>query len=452
MGDFTKLGLKNWLEKQCQSLGMSKPTPVQTNCVPAILAGKDCIGCAKTGSGKTAAFALPILDKLSDDPYGIFALVLTPTRELAFQIKDQFSAIGAHINVRVSVVIGGLDMMVQSQELARQPHVVVATPGRLADHISSGDGLKLDKIKFLVLDEADRLFEPCFEPDLATIFSSLPTKRQTLLFSATLTDSIEELKQMSPSPPHVYISPSEVATVETLTQQYMCVPEMMRNASLAHILQEHVADKTCIVFTHSCKSAQLLTIALKKLGLSVTALHSILSQNSRLSSLAKFKSGVVKLLVATDVGSRGLDIPLVSFVINYNTPSSPTDYIHRVGRTARAGFVGRAITIVTQYDVERLQAIEAHIGTELKELKMDDEDSVKLLGPVSVAMREAGLHLDTHNFGDKRDNNKRKVSGDKSGGQKKKVKGNKTKEGVTASVGKKLPGLDSKKKDLKEIS
>ena len=299
--------------------------------------GKDCIGCAKTGSGKTAAFALPILDKLSDDPYGIFALVLTPTRELAFQIKDQFSAIGAHINVRVSVVIGGLDMMVQSQELARQPHVVVATPGRLADHISSGDGLKLDKIKFLVLDEADRLFEPCFEPDLATIFSSLPTKRQTLLFSATLTDSIEELKQMSPSPPHVYISPSEVATVETLTQQYMCVPEMMRNASLAHILQEHVADKTCIVFTHSCKSAQLLTIALKKLGLSVTALHSILSQNSRLSSLAKFKSGVVKLLVATDVGSRGLDIPLVSFVINYNTPSSPTDYIHRVGRTARAG-------------------------------------------------------------------------------------------------------------------
>ncbi|XP_063692517.1 probable ATP-dependent RNA helicase DDX49 [Bolinopsis microptera] len=212
---FESLGIKKWLVQQCKGLGMKQPTPVQINCVPAILAGKDCIGCAKTGSGKTAAFALPILDILSDDPFGIFALVLTPTRELAFQIKDQFVAIGAHINIRVSTVIGGMDMLTQSMELSRSPHIVIATPGRLADHINSGDGLKLGKVKFLVLDEADRLLEPCFESDLGTIFGSLPKKRQTLLFSATLTDTIEQLKSMSATAPHVYCDLTDIATVST---------------------------------------------------------------------------------------------------------------------------------------------------------------------------------------------------------------------------------------------
>ncbi|KAL5272170.1 hypothetical protein ACHWQZ_G000409 [Mnemiopsis leidyi] len=405
---FETLGLKTWLVQQCKGLGMKQPTLVQSNCVPAIMEGKDCIGCAKTGSGKTAAFALPILDKLSDDPYGIFALVLTPTRELAFQIKDQFVALGAHINTRVSVVVGGMDMLTQSIELSRTPHIVIATPGRLADHINSGDGLKLKKVKFLVLDEADRLLEPCFQSDLGAVFAELPKQRQTLLFSATLTETIEQLKSLSSTPPHVYCAPSDVATVETLKQHYMLVPELMRNTALAHTLQTHVQDSTCIVFTHSCKSAQILTIGLKKIGFPCTALHSVMNQNARLSSLAKFKCGVVKILVATDVASRGLDIPTVAYVINYNTPSAPTDYIHRVGRTARAGAGGCAITIITQYDIERLQAIEAAIGTQLQETTMSDEESVKILQPVSLAMREAVLHLDTHGFGENRARNKRK--------------------------------------------
>ncbi|XP_063691641.1 probable ATP-dependent RNA helicase DDX49 [Bolinopsis microptera] len=188
----------------------------------------------------------------------------------------------------------------------------------------------------------------------------------------------------------------------------MLVPELMRNTALAHTLQTRVGEETCIVFTHSCKSAQILTIGLKKLGFPCTALHSQMNQNLRLSSLAKFKCGVVKILVATDVASRGLDIPTVSYVVNYNTPSAPTDYIHRVGRTARAGAGGCAVTIITQYDIERLQAIEAAIGTQLEETTMSDEESVKILQPVSLAMREALLHLDTHDFGENKARNKRK--------------------------------------------
>ena len=194
---FHSLSLDDWVVQACSSLGIRRPTPVQASCIPPILRGRDCIGCARTGSGKTAAFALPILQKLAVDPFGVFALVLTPTRELAIQIADQFKAFGAHIPARVAVVVGGMDMMEQGLALANKPHLVIGTPGRIADHIKSTDTLSLRRVRHLVMDEADRLLAPSFQTDLETIFSALPAKRQTLVFSATLTDTLEQLRAIT---------------------------------------------------------------------------------------------------------------------------------------------------------------------------------------------------------------------------------------------------------------
>merc|ERR1712142_727556 len=194
---FPSLGVNPWLSRQCEEMGMSQPTEIQQHCIPQILQGNDCIGCAKTGSGKTAAFAVPIIQKLSEDPYGIFALALTPTRELAFQIGEQFRVLGKSMNLKFSVVVGGMDMVTQGRELNDKPHILIATPGRLAGHLNGGTEVSLKKIQFLVLDEADRLLEKSFEKDLEVIFENISAKRQTLIFSATLTDTINQLQTTS---------------------------------------------------------------------------------------------------------------------------------------------------------------------------------------------------------------------------------------------------------------
>ncbi|XP_031557793.1 probable ATP-dependent RNA helicase DDX49 isoform X2 [Actinia tenebrosa] len=389
-------------------MGIKKPTEIQINCVPPIIAGRDCIGCAKTGSGKTAAFALPILQKLCEDPYGIFAVVLTPTRELALQIADQFKVLGQPIGLKSCVIIGGMDMMKQAIDLAQKPHVVIATPGRLADHLKSTDTLDIGKIQFLVLDEADRLLDPSFGDDLGVIFDKVPKKRQTLLFSATLTDTMEELKKISTAEPFCYEVKSDVATVAELDQRYQLVPANVRDCYLVHLLREQDEQKSIIVFTHTCKNCQVLASLFRKVDLPCVALHSLMSQAQRLSALSKFKSGLVKILVATDVASRGLDIPAVELVVNSNVPASPKDYIHRVGRTARAGKGGMAVTLVTQYDVERVKAIEAVINTKLTELKTSEKEVLTLLKGVLVARREAELKVRDSDILEKRKVNKRK--------------------------------------------
>ncbi|NWH69194.1 DDX49 helicase, partial [Geococcyx californianus] len=212
MAEFRALGLASWLAEQARQVGLSRPTPVQAACIPAVLQGRDCLGCAKTGSGKTAAFVLPVLQVLSEDPYGIFCLVLTPTRELAYQIAEQFRVLGKPLGLKDCVVVGGLDMVAQALELSRKPHVVIATPGRLADHLRSSNTFSLKKIKFLVLDEADRLLEQgCadFTADLEVILEAVPAHRQTLLFSATLTDTLKELKSLAKNRPFFWEAVAE---------------------------------------------------------------------------------------------------------------------------------------------------------------------------------------------------------------------------------------------------
>ena len=398
---------------------MSAPTPVQSNCIPAILSGKDCIGCAKTGSGKTLAFALPILQTLSQDPYGIYALILTPTRELAAQIAEQFRVVGKPMNLRDCVIVGGRDMVAQGKELASKPHVVISTPGRLADHLESCDTFSLKQIKYLVLDEADRLMDGGFDGQLSTIFAALPPKhkRQTLLFSATISDSISEIKEscvQSQRPePFVWEAKSETATVHQLDQRYVLTPANAKEAYLVHVVQKHLENEVnekdlIIVFTQTCKSCQLIAMSLDSLGFKSAALHSMISQRERTANLSKFRSSQVRILVATDLASRGLDIPEVQLVLNHNVPTVTKDYVHRVGRTARAGRRGKAITLVTPHDVRLIQAVEDLIGVKMQEFEVDDDEVAEIMAQVNVTMREQDVKLGEADFDEKRIINKRK--------------------------------------------
>ncbi|XP_046626525.1 probable ATP-dependent RNA helicase DDX49 [Neodiprion virginianus] len=413
VNSFVDLKLNSWIVKQCNSIGLKKPTPIQANCIPRILAGEDCIGCAKTGSGKTLAFALPILQKLCEDPYGIFALILTPTRELAFQIADQFSVIGQAINLKKSVIVGGMDMMIQGKELAKHPHIVVATPGRLADHLESCDTFTLKRIKFLVLDEADRLLSGQFDEQIKTIFQALPKQKQSLLFSATITDALDQVQKVSSNKVYMWESKEEsgVATVDQLEQHYVLSPKEARDAYLVEVIRMFRSNNengSIMIFTDTCKNCQLLCMTLNEVGFTNVALHAMIKQRERLSALSKFKSNHVRILIATEVAARGLDIPTVELVINHTVPNIPKEYIHRVGRTARAGRGGMAITIVTPNDIKLIHAIEEIIGTKLTEFKIDDKEVVTIFTQISVTKREAEIKLDETDFYEKKLINKRK--------------------------------------------
>ncbi|KAM7025982.1 putative ATP-dependent RNA helicase DDX49 [Acridotheres tristis] len=414
MAEFRALGLAPWLAEQARQVGLVRPTPVQAACIPAILQGRDCLGCAQTGSGKTAAFVLPVLQVLSEDPFGIFCLVLTPTRELASQISEQFRVLGKPLGLKDCVVVGGLDMVAQALELARKPHVVVATPGRLADHLRSSSTFSLRKIKFLVLDEADRLLEQgCadFSADLELILGAVPARRQTLLFSATLTATLSQLQALAANKPFFWEAESPARTVEELEQRYLLVPEALKDAYLVHLVQsfqEQHHDWAIIIFTKTCKDCQVLNMMLRRFKFPSVALHSMMKQKQRFAALAKFKSSIFRILIATDVAARGLDIPAVQVVINHNTPGLPKIYIHRVGRTARAGRKGVALTLVTQYDIHLLHTIEEEIKLQLQEFSVQEQLVLNILTQVNVTRRECELELEGMDFDEKKEINKRK--------------------------------------------
>ncbi|KIM68588.1 hypothetical protein SCLCIDRAFT_104941 [Scleroderma citrinum Foug A] len=431
-------------------MSIHTPTEVQAACIPPLLSGRDCIGHAKTGSGKTIAFALPILQKLSVDPYGIFALVLTPTRELAFQISEQFAVLGSAIGVRTSVVVGGMDMITQALELETRPHVVVATPGRVVDHLQSSSGnWDLSRIKFLVLDEADRLLAPSFAPELAYLFQCLPTDRQTCLFTATLTPAVASLATAQPKPgkmpPFFHRTETMVETVASLKQHYLLLPFHVREVYLFHLLcnppestiafrrappappivkaakakakkplqkgpqeEEFLQPPPTIIFCTRPRTVAYLVHVLKALSIRSTGLHSRLTQRERLASLSLFRSAVVPVLVSTDVGARGLDIEDVAMVVNWDLPNEPEEYTHRVGRTARTGKGGVAISFVTEKDESRLLRIEERIGTKLTAMTMSEDKALEKLNTVSTAKRLASMELHDSNFGQREEIHKLK--------------------------------------------
>jgi ATP-dependent RNA helicase DDX49/DBP8 len=390
---FATLAVDPWLTAALSRMAINRPTRIQKACIPEIIAGRDCIGGSRTGSGKTVAFAVPILHQWAKNPSGIFALVLTPTRELALQIYEQFQALGSSQGIKSVLVTGGADMRAQALELSRRPHVVIATPGRLADHISnSGEDTVygLRKCRFVVLDEADRLLASgrgSMLPDVETCLAALPSgaKRQTCLFTATVTPEVRALKEM-PRPkerPPVFVCEVDIddlATPATLRQTYQLVNVVHKEKYLHVILQTPAnLDKSIIIFCNRTSTANLIEHMLRLLDHRVTSLHSALQHDQRISNLARFRAKAARILVATDVASRGLDIPDVGVVINYDLPRDPDDYIHRVGRTARAGRKGTSISMVGQRDVEIVHAIEARVGKQMEEYQ---EEGVNVEGRV----------------------------------------------------------------------
>ncbi|KAI9808948.1 MAG: ribosomal RNA processing protein [Pycnora praestabilis] len=386
---FKELGIIDSLCDACTSLGYKNPTPIQAESIPLALEGRDLIGLAETGSGKTAAFALPILQALMDKPQSLFGLVLAPTRELAFQISKAFEALGSLISVRCAVIVGGMDMVPQAIALGKKPHIVVATPGRLLDHLENTKGFSLRSLKYLVMDEADRLLDLDFGPILDKILKVLPRERRTYLFSATISSKVESLQRASLSNPlRVSISTNKYQTVSTLLQSYLFFPHKYKDIYLVHLLNEF-GGQSAIIFTRTVNETQRLAILLRSLGFGAIPLHGQLSQSARLGALGKFRAGSRDILVATDVAARGLDIPSVDIVLNFDLPPDSKTYIHRVGRTARAGKSGHAISLVTQYDVEIWLRIEAALGKKQKEFEVVKEEVMVLGERVGEAQRVA---------------------------------------------------------------
>eukprot|EP00834_Sanchytrium_tribonematis_P004726 NODE_248_length_11794_cov_0.876015.p5 type:complete len:424 gc:universal NODE_248_length_11794_cov_0.876015:11194-9923(-) len=398
---FSALGLIPELVEACKSVGYKEPTDIQLKTIPIALEGKDVIGLSKTGSGKTACFALPILHHLWNSPASFYAVILAPTRELAFQISDQFSALGSTIGVRCAVLVGGVDMTQQKIALSRKPHIVVATPGRLADHLENTKGFSLKNAKYLVLDEADRLLDSDYGPKIDLIFKCLPDDRRTMLFSATMTSKVHKLQRANLRDPVTVEANSKYDTVDTLNQTYLFFPLKYKDCYLTYILNE-IAGKSCIVFTATCAASTKVALMLRNLGFSSLPLHGQMSQQKRLASLNKFKSGDKGILVCTDVAARGLDIPQVGYVINYDVPMSSKNYLHRVGRTARAGKHGNTVTFVTQYDVEVYQRIENAIQKKLEKYDLDDAAVKILMDSVEEANHLASQQMKDINLGNKK--------------------------------------------------
>ncbi|KAG9254440.1 P-loop containing nucleoside triphosphate hydrolase protein [Emericellopsis atlantica] len=390
---FKELGIVDALCEACEALNYKHPTPIQAKSIPIALQDRDIIGLAETGSGKTAAFALPILQALLDKPQPLFGLVLAPTRELATQIGQSFEALGSLISLRCAVIVGGLDMVPQSIALSKKPHVIVATPGRLVDHLEKTKGFSLRTLKYLVMDEADRLLDMDFGPSIDKILKFVPRERRTFLFSATMSSKVESLQRASlRDPARVSISSNKYQTVSTLLQHYVFIPHMRKDTYLVYLMNEF-AGKSAIIFTRTVWETQRIAILLRTLGFGAIPLHGQLSQSARLGALNKFRAGTRSILVATDVAARGLDIPSVDVVMNLDLPQDSKTYVHRVGRTARAGKSGVAVSIVTQYDLEIYQRIEAALGQKLSEYPSVKEEVMAFQPRVEEAQRHARTEM-----------------------------------------------------------
>ncbi|XP_014280268.1 probable ATP-dependent RNA helicase DDX47 [Halyomorpha halys] len=385
---FKDLGVIDVLCEACEKLKWSEPTKIQKEAIPLAIAGRDVIGLAETGSGKTAAFALPILQALLEHPQRYFALILTPTRELAFQISEQFEALGSGIGVKTAIIVGGMDMMSQAMVLAKKPHVLIATPGRLVDHLENTKGFNLKAVKYLVMDEADRILNMDFEIEVDKILRVMPRERRTFLFSATMTKKVQKLQRAClRNPVKVEVS-TKYTTVEKLQQYYIFIPLRYKDVYLVYLLNE-MAGNSFMIFCATCNGTMKTALMLRNLGMSAIPLNGQMSQNKRLAALTKFRAKSRTALISTDVASRGLDIPHVDVVINFDIPTHSKDYIHRVGRTARAGRSGIAVTFVTQYDVELYQRIEHLIGKKLPKFETKDEEVMLMEERVGESKRTA---------------------------------------------------------------
>ncbi len=339
--------------------GYNIPTPIQKQAIPHVLAGRDLQGCAQTGTGKTAAFAIPIIQLLHlqrQPKSGIKALIITPTRELAIQIEESFATYGKYTGIRHTIVYGGVLQVPQTRALKKGVDVLVATPGRLLDLISQGF-IRLNKLEMFVLDEADRMLDMGFVHDIRKVIKLLPARRQTLFFSATMPDEIEKLAgTLLNDPVKVEVTPP-TSTVDKITQSIYHTNKADKSKMLLHLLNEQNIP-TALVFTRTKHGADKVVKFLNRAEVRAAAIHGNKSQNARQSALKEFKSGRLKVLVATDIAARGIDIDELSHVFNYDLPNVPETYIHRIGRTGRAGLSGTAIAFCDTEEKKELRDIE----------------------------------------------------------------------------------------------
>ena len=361
--NFSELGLQPALLRRCESLGYKEPTPIQGQAIPVILSGSDLIGCAETGTGKTAAFLLPIIQRITDASRpGTRVLILAPTRELALQIETNYRELNATKHNRSATLIGGASMSRQLTALRQQPAVVIATPGRLLDMLERR-AINLSGIETFVLDEADRMLDMGFWPAIRQVLLKLPTKRQTLLFSATMSPAIEQLARTTMREPKlIEVSPRGRAAGMVEQMAYPVAAESKTALLLDLLEQERGNFERVLVFTRTRRGAERLSHILSAREHKANRIHADRTQREREAALRGFREGETRVLVATDIAARGIDVDSISHVINYDVPEQPEDYVHRIGRTGRAGKAGRAITLVTPVDELSMRAIERLTG------------------------------------------------------------------------------------------
>jgi ATP-dependent RNA helicase RhlE len=359
---FRILGLDAKILQAVQDAGYTEPTPIQTATIPPIIAGHDLIGIAQTGTGKTAAFTLPILTKLAAQSgrRGTRVLIIAPTRELVVQIEENVKIYGKHLPLTVATVFGGVGEHAQIRALRAGVDVVIACPGRLLDLMGQRCA-DFSQLQFLVLDEADRMLDMGFLPSIKRVVHQLPKQRQTLMFSATLSKEIESLTHEFQRAPKIVQIGRRANPAETVTQLVYEVPKHLKTSLLLHLLREPQMNMV-LVFSRMKHSADRLARQLEQKGIRTATLHSNRSQNQRLKALKDFKSGAVRVLVATDIAARGIDVDGISHVVNYDFPMHVEDYVHRIGRTGRAHAVGDAISFVTPEDHGELRSLERFIG------------------------------------------------------------------------------------------
>jgi ATP-dependent RNA helicase RhlE len=361
--NFSELGLQPALLRACESAGYTEPTPIQARAIPVLLTGADLIGCAETGTGKTAAFLLPTLQRMNERKRpGVRVLVLAPTRELVSQIDESYKLLAPKGSARCTAVIGGASMSRQTDALRKGAGVVIATPGRLLDHVERRT-VDLSQVEVLVLDEADRMLDMGFLPQIRKVLAELPRERQTMLFSATMSESIEQLARSTmKSPEMIEVNRRGSAALSVEQKAYVVATESKTALLLDLLERERDTFERVLVFTRTRRGAERLSHILEAREHAADRIHADRTQREREAALQGFKDGRTRVLVATDIAARGIDVDSVSHVINYDVPEAPEDYVHRVGRTGRAGATGRAITLVTPVEESSMRAIERLTG------------------------------------------------------------------------------------------
>ncbi len=427
---FSDLGLSSQTLKSIEAAGYTEPTPIQQKAIPIILQGRDVIGCAQTGTGKTASFALPMIDVLASGRARARmprALILEPTRELAAQVAEAFQIYGVNHKLEVALLIGGVSMDEQSKKLDRGADVLIATPGRLLDHTDRGQ-VMLRGVKILVIDETDRMLDMGFIPDVERLVKLLPPLRQTLFFSATLDSQIRNIGEKFVNNPKEISVTQPSSAAKSINQKLIRVDSSDKKAILKELIISQDINQA-IIFINRKRDVESVVRFLNTNKYKSAPIHGDLSQSIRSETLDKFKSGTISFLIASDVAARGIDIPFLPFVINFDVPNNPEDYVHRIGRTARAGRKGTAFTLATKDDLKLVSSIALLIGSKIPEIQLNTKKTFNQKPTAKVSKKK---NINNSNNKILNNNNKKRIH-EKDLNKTNKVNSNTSKEQTTES-------------------